>query len=291
MSGPEGLLNIDKPAGITSHDVVAQIRRVTGVRRVGHAGTLDPLATGVLLVGVGRTTRLIEYLVGRSKTYEARLKLGQATNTYDTEGEVTAERPFSHITTEEIDNHLAAFRGQIEQQPPMYSAIKKDGQPLYKLARQGIEIEVPTRQVTIYALELLAYNAPFVDLRVTCSAGTYIRSLAQDLGQALGCGAHLTGLRRTAIGDFGVETAVSLPDLTPNNLNDYLLPPDTAVAHFPRLILSREESQQWQHGMSIVQQPDQPSNSELVRTYDENGRFLGISIAQAGHWQPKKVLK
>jgi tRNA pseudouridine55 synthase len=291
MSGPEGVLNIDKPAGITSHDVVAQVRRVTGVRRVGHAGTLDPLATGVLLVGVGRTTRLIEYLVGRPKTYEARLRLGQTTATYDTEGEVVAERPFSHITTEEIDNHLAAFRGQIEQQPPMYSAIKKDGQPLYKLARKGIEVEVPTRQVTIYALELLGHDAPFVDLRVTCSAGTYIRSLGHDLGEALGSGAHLTGLRRTAIGDFGVETAVSLPNLTPDNLHDHLQPPDTAVSHFPRLILTREEAQQWQQGMSVIQQPDQPAGSELVRTYDENGRFLGISSAQAGHWQPKKVFK
>jgi tRNA pseudouridine55 synthase len=291
MSGPEGLLNIDKPAGITSHDVVAHVRRVTGVRRVGHAGTLDPIATGVLLVGVGRTTRLIEYLVGRPKTYEARLKLGQATNTYDTEGEVVAERPFAHITTEEIETHLAAFRGQIEQQPPIYSAIKKDGQPLYKLARQGIEIEVPTRQVTIYALEMLTYEAPFLDLRVTCSAGTYIRSLAHDLGQALGCSAHLTGLRRTAIGDFGVETAVSLSDLTPDNLTDYLLPPDMAVAHFQRLILTREEAQQWQHGMAVDQHHNQPVDHELVRTYDENGRFLGISIAQAGDWQPKKVLK
>jgi tRNA pseudouridine55 synthase len=287
----EGLLNIDKPAGITSHDVVAQVRRVAGVRRVGHAGTLDPIATGVLLVGVGRATRLIEYLVGRPKTYEARLRLGQATNTYDTEGEVVAERSFSHITSADIETHLALFRGQIEQRPPVYSAIKKDGQPLYKLARQGIEVEVPTRRVTIYALELLAYDVPFVDLRVTCSAGTYIRSLAHDLGEALGCGAHLTGLRRTAVGDFGIETAVSLPDLTPDNLNDYLQPPDTAVSHFPRLILTREEAQQWQHGVSIVQQPDQPTGSELVRTYDEDGRFLGISMAQAGHWQPKKVLK
>ena len=137
----------------------------------------------------------------------------------------------------------------------------------------------------------MAHDVAFVDLRVTCSAGTYIRSLAHDLGRSLGCGAHLTGLRRTAIGDFRVETAVSLPDLTPDNLADYLQPPDTAVSHFPRLILTREEAQQWQHGMSIVQQPDQPSDSELARTYDENGRFLGISIAQEGHWQPKKVFK
>lgn len=287
----QGLLNIDKPAGITSHDVVARVRRVTGVRRVGHAGTLDPIATGVLLVGVGQATRLLEYLVGQPKTYEARLRLGQATNTYDTEGEITAERPFSHITSTQIATHLTPFRGQIEQQPPIYSAIKKDGQPLYKLARQGIEVDVPLRQVTIYALEMLAFAAPFVDLRVTCSAGTYIRSLAHDLGETLGCGAHLTGLRRTAIGDFGIETAVSLPDLTPDNLHDYLQPPDTAVSHFPPLILSREEAQQWQQGMRVTPQPDQPIDAELVRTYDENGRFLGISTAQAGHWQPKKVLK
>ncbi len=287
----EGLLNIDKPAGMTSHDVVAQVRRVTRVRRVGHAGTLDPIATGVLLVGVGQATRLLEYLVGQPKTYEARLRLGQATSTYDTEGEVVAERPYTHVTLALLNDALPAFRGQIEQQPPIYSAIKKDGQPLYKLARQGIEVEVPPRQVTIYALELLACDAPTVDLRVTCSAGTYIRSLAHDLGESLGCGAHLAGLRRTAIGDFGVETAVPLPDLTLDNLNDYLLSPDTAVSHFPRLTLSGEEAQKWQQGMRVTQQPDQPIDHELVRTYDENGRFLGISTAQAGHWQPKKVFK
>ncbi|MFO7538111.1 MAG: tRNA pseudouridine(55) synthase TruB [Chloroflexota bacterium] len=291
MSGHEGLLNIDKPAGITSHDVVQQVRRVTGVRRVGHAGTLDPLATGILLVGVGRTTRLIEYLVGQPKLYEAEVRLGQATNTYDTEGEVVAERPFSSITSEMIAGNLAPFRGQIEQRPPIYSAIKKDGQPLYKLARQGIEVEVPMRQVTIYALEMLAYDAPFVNLRVTCSAGTYIRSLAHDLGQALGCGGHLTALRRTAIGTFGVETAVSLTNLTPATLATYLQPADTAVAHLPRLTLTTPQAHQWQQGIKVAQQPDQPLESPLARTYDESGRFIGISAAQEGHWQPKKVLK
>jgi tRNA pseudouridine55 synthase len=291
MSGPEGLLNIDKPAGITSHDVVQQVRRVTGVRRVGHAGTLDPIATGVLLVGVGRVTRLIEYLVGQPKMYETRVRLGQTTHTYDTEGEMVAERPLAHITVDMITSALAPFRGQIEQQPPIYSAIKQDGQPLYKLARQGMEIDVPTRRVTIYALDLLAYDAPYLDLRITCSAGTYIRSLAHDLGQALGCGGHLTTLRRTAIGDFGVETAVSLPDLTPDTVVDYLLPPDTAVVSLPRLTLTTQEAQQWQQGMRVAHRPGQPTGSSPVRTYDENGRFLGISTSETDHWQPKKVLK
>ena len=285
----EGLLNIDKPAGITSHDVVARVRRVAGVRRVGHAGTLDPLATGVLLVGVGPATRLIEYLVGQTKTYEAEVRLGQATNTYDAEGEVVAERPFSHITLAAITQTLDPFRGRIEQKPPIYSAIKKDGQPLYKLARQGIEVDVPTRQVTIYTLDLLGWDAPFLHLRVTCSAGTYIRSLAHDLGQVLGCGGHLTALRRTAIGSFTVETAVSLPDLTPTTLPTHLQPPDTAVAHLPRLTLTAQDAQQWQHGMRLTQQPDQPIDSPLARTYTENGRFIGISTAIDNQWQPKKV--
>jgi tRNA pseudouridine55 synthase len=286
----EGLLNIDKPAGITSHDVVQQVRRVTGVRRVGHAGTLDPIATGVLLVCVGRATRLVEYLVGRPKTYEARVRLGQATNTYDTEGEVVAERPFSHITSQMIGDAIAPFRGRIEQQPPIYSAIKKDGQPLYKLARQGIEVAVPPRPVTIYELALLAWDAPYVALRVTCSAGTYIRSLAHDLGQSLSCGGHLTALRRTAVGDFGLDTAVSLSILTPETIPDYLQPADTAVAHLPRLTLTNQEAQQWQQGMRIARREGQPAGNDLVRTYADNGHFIGISVAEAGHWQPKKVI-
>lgn len=290
-----GVLNIDKPAALTSHDVVNQIRRIAGIRRVGHAGTLDPLATGVLLICLGRATRLVEYLTGQPKTYLATIRLGQTTNTYDAEGEITAERPVT-ATPQEIEAALAAFRGPISQLPPMFSAVKQGGRPLYKLARQGEEVERAPRHVTIYELDLdpVGFRKPTgslldIQLRVVCSAGTYIRSLAHDLGQALSCGGHITQLRRTAVGSFTVETAVPLDHLTPDNLPTHLLPPDAAVQHLPRLDVTAEEALALQQGKQIGSQPT-PSNTPLARAYDENGRFLGILTAGENGWQPHKIL-
>jgi tRNA pseudouridine55 synthase len=284
----EGLLNIDKPGGMTSHDVVDRLRRVSKVRRVGHAGTLDPLATGVLLVCVGRTTRLVEYLVGQSKTYVTTVRLGQTTNTYDAEGEVVQERPFTHITPTVIEQTLAQFRGTIQQIPPLYSAIKKDGQPLYKLARRGEIVEVPAREVTLYELELLSLALPDVELRVMCSSGTYIRSLAHDLGEALGCGGHVARLRRTAVGDFSIEDATPLADLTAENVAAKLLPGDTAVGHLPRLDLPSADITSLELGQFVACQPDQVP-AELARVYGEAGRFVGIVTAVEGQWRPKKI--
>ncbi|MEZ4517256.1 MAG: tRNA pseudouridine(55) synthase TruB [Chloroflexota bacterium] len=169
---PAGVLVVDKPLGLTSHDVVQRVRRATGIRRVGHAGTLDPLATGVLVVCVGWATRLIEYLVDSRKTYETTVRLGRTTTTYDAEGEIVAERPAA-VTPDQLHAALIPFRGPIRQKAPAYSAIKKDGQPLYKAARRGEAVEAPVRQVTIDTLELLDFRPPDVDLRVVCSAGTY----------------------------------------------------------------------------------------------------------------------
>ncbi len=288
MFPPEGIFNIDKPGGMTSHDVVNRIRRLTGIRRVGHAGTLDPLATGILLLGVGRATRLIEYLVGQPKTYEATLRLGQATDTYDAEGTVVEERPFIHITPSQFQQALEPFRGPIQQRPPMYSAIKRQGQPLYKLARQGVTVDVPPRAVTIYELEMLAWNAPFVRLRAAVSSGTYIRSLAHDLGQALDCGAHLTQLRRVSVGDFGLDTAVPLADLDESNWRMALLPSDTAVVHLPRLDVTAAEVQQLQRGQCPPRRPDQPIEP-LTRAYAPDGRFIGIVTAHSDSLQARKI--
>jgi tRNA pseudouridine55 synthase len=284
----EGVLVIDKPGGMTSHDVVNRIRRVTGVRRVGHAGTLDPLATGVLLVCVGRATRLVEYLVGRPKTYVTTVRLGQTTNTYDADGEVVAERPFTHITPDLINQSLAAFRGTIQQQPPLYSAIKKDGQPLYKLARRGEIVDVPPREVTIFELSLLAVNLPEIELHVTSSSGTYVRSLAHDLGEALGCGGHVVALRRTAVGNFTTHEAVPLATLNQANVTDFLLPMTTAVAHLPRLDLNAEETEDIQYGQQIARRGDQ-SEADLVQAYGADGRFVGIVTARDDYWQPHKI--
>jgi tRNA pseudouridine55 synthase len=236
-----GVLNIDKPGGMTSHDVVNRMRRLTGIRRIGHTGTLDPLATGVLLLCIGRATRLSEYLIGQNKRYEATIRLGQETNTYDAEGEIVAEMPVT-VDEEAIQAALSHYRGPISQVPPMFSAVKKDGQPLYKLARQGVEIDRPSREVTIYQLALLEWTPPDLHLDITCSSGTYIRSLAHDLGQLLGCGGHIIALRRPAVGHFLIEQAAPLDELTAERWLDKLQPADTAVAHLPALEFSNEDA-------------------------------------------------
>ncbi len=284
---PIGILNIDKPGGMTSHDVVNRVRRIVGIRRVGHAGTLDPLATGVLLVGVGQATRLIEYLVGQPKTYVTTIHLGQTTDTYDADGEVVAERPFLG-TQADIENALSAFCGDIQQQPPMYSAIKRNGQPLYKLARQGVEVERPLRDVTIYKLALLNWQPPYLELSVTCSAGTYIRSIAHDLGEQLGCGGHVSTLRRTEIGVFTTATGVALTALNSDNWTQFLLPLDTAVHHLPQLHTTAVAAQDLQNGKWLPRQADHPQ-VPLVRVYNPDGAFIGIVAAHEDVWRPRKM--
>jgi tRNA pseudouridine55 synthase len=284
----EGILNIDKPQWLSSHDVVAQVRRLCGTRRVGHAGTLDPLATGVLLVCVGRATRLSEYLMGQQKSYKATVKLGEATNTYDAEGEVTEKRPFSHIYQADIQQALVSFRGDIEQLPPIYSALKVNGQPMYKLARQGKEIVRKTRPVTIYELDLLDWSPPYLQVQVVCSTGTYIRSLAHDIGAMLGCGGHITMLRRTAVGGFTVADAVPLAELTPEICQKALIASDQAIRQLPRLNANEVETNALLLGQQIPFSPGQPE-AELVRVYNTNGCFFGILLREENAWQPKKM--
>lgn len=209
----DGLLIIDKELGLTSNDVVRKVRRLLGQRRVGHCGTLDPLATGVLPVAVGRATRLVEFLMEGEKTYRATLKLGEITATQDAEGEVIERRDWSSVTESAIRAVAATLVGPLAQIPPMYSALKRDGVPLYKLARQGVEVVRAARAITIFRLDVLAIDLPFVTIEVACSKGTYIRTLAHDLGQLLGCGAHLTALRRTRNGRFGEGESITLTAL------------------------------------------------------------------------------
>lgn len=283
-----GLLLVDKPLRLTSHDVVARIRRLSGIRRVGHAGTLDPLATGVMLLCLGRAARLLEYLVGLPKSYRAVVRLGATTATYDAESDVVATRPFSHLTPADIEAALSQFKGDIQQQAPAYSAIKKDGQPLYKLARQGEAVEAPTRTVTIHRLQPVAIDLPEVVLDVDCSSGTYIRSLAHDLGQALGCGGYLAGLRRTAVAHFTLAEAVALDALTADNWVTYLQPPDTAVAHLPRLDLPAAAADRLLLGQRLPRELGQPS-ADLVRVYGPGDIFIGMALARGDVWQPKKM--
>ncbi|WP_322409460.1 tRNA pseudouridine(55) synthase TruB [Microbacterium invictum] len=212
-----GILLVDKPSGITSHDVVARARRARGTRKVGHAGTLDPMATGLLVLGVDAATRLLTFIVGLDKTYEATIRLGEATTTDDADGETTATTDAAGVTRGEIEAHLAGLRGTISQVPSTYSAIKVEGRRAYDLARSGQEVVLAAREVTVSRLEVTdeRRTGSVIDLDVTvdCSSGTYIRSLARDLGAALGVGGHLTALRRTRIGPFPLADAVAVDDL------------------------------------------------------------------------------
>ena len=213
LPDPAGILLVDKPSEWTSHDVVAFVRRF-GFKKVGHAGTLDPAATGLLVLLVGKkATRCADRFSGQGKTYEGTVRLGIETDSLDADGTVTRERPFDHVTAEQIDEAVVQFRGDIEQIPPMVSAIKMKGKRLYELARKGEVVERPPRPVTIHQLDVLRVEIPEIDLRVHCSKGTYIRTLAADIGEVLGCGAHLSALRRTTSGDFSVVDAVSIDEL------------------------------------------------------------------------------
>jgi len=209
----DGAILVDKPAGPTSHDVVDVIRRRFGIKKVGHCGTLDPNATGLLIIVLGRGTKLSEKLMGDDKVYEGTMKFGEATDSYDADGEITSTQPVPPLTLEQLNKAAAAFVGDLMQTPPMVSAIKKDGVPLYKLARKGIEVAREPRLVHIYNFRFTNYEPPLGRFRIACTKGTYVRSIAHELGQKLGCGAHLATLRRVTSGKFDVADATSLDDV------------------------------------------------------------------------------
>jgi tRNA pseudouridine55 synthase len=210
---PSGLVVVDKPGGITSHDVVARARRALGTRKVGHAGTLDPMATGVLVLGVGRATRLLGHLTLTEKAYDATIRLGVATSTDDAEGEVVSTAAVDDLSAHSVRDALGTFVGEIDQAPSSVSAIKVDGKRAHQRVREGERVELPTRRVTVHTLDLHRLDGADLDISVRCSSGTYIRAIARDLGRALGVGGHLTALRRTAVGPFGLAGACSLDDL------------------------------------------------------------------------------
>ena len=249
-----GFIVIDKPAGITSHDVVSRVRRILGIKKVGHTGTLDPFATGVLPIAVNDGTKAIPFLDEGSKTYEALLRLGVTTDTLDMTGTLLSESDSSRITSAQFVSSLSHFTGAISQIPPMYSAIKQGGQPLYKLARQGVEVERKARDVEIYSLELLSFDLPLVAIRVVCSRGTYVRSLADDIGHALGCGAALQELRRTASGPFHITDATTLAELEvaagEGRADALCLSPMAALGHLADIPLTPAGVDRLRFGMS-----------------------------------------
>jgi tRNA pseudouridine55 synthase len=244
VSPAEGLLLVDKPKGVTSHDVVDVVRRGLATRKVGHAGTLDPMATGLLLIGVGRATRLLRFLGGLPKTYEGSIRLGIETTTLDADGDVVREAGVD-VTETQVGDAMRALVGESLQRPPAYSAVKVGGRKLYEAAREGEHLEAEPRPIRVDAFDLVSYEAPDVTFRVTCSGGTYVRVLASDVGAALSCGAHLIALRRTAIGPYSVDDAVA-----PGRAGEPL-PLDAAVGHLPRLDLDADEAVAASHGRPL----------------------------------------
>jgi len=291
--GPEGILLIDKPSGWTSHDVVAKARRLTRQRRIGHTGTLDPMATGLLVLCLGRATRLVEYLTAHDKRYEGEIVLGVSTDTDDAEGAITARVPVPAIDHATLAMLEARFTGSLLQRPPAYSAVKVAGKRAYSVARGGGEIELPARPITVHALALEDLAGSRLAIRVHCGPGTYIRSLARDVGEVLGCGAHLAALRRTMSGAFAVADAFTLPELericANGRLADALLPADEGLTGIDAALLDAQSAARFATGREV---PCVARPSECVRVYDPGGVLLGIgALVAAGGLRPLKVLQ
>ncbi|MCL0065894.1 tRNA pseudouridine(55) synthase TruB [Dehalococcoidia bacterium] len=292
MSSIHGIINLNKPQGMTSFRVVARVRKLTGERKVGHSGTLDPDATGVLPILLGRATKLARFLVESLKVYRARIEFGRATTTYDSSGTTTLKEDASSLTLEQIESAINSFRGPIEQIPPMYSAIKHHGRPLYHLARDGIEIPREPRMVTIYRLDLLDWQSPTLTIEVECSKGTYIRSLAHDLGQLLGCGGHLEGLVRLQTGIFHIDKSISLQELEDGDWATFVHPPDIVLSHLAAIVVDAASADTVVHGRPLAQRDDEDaSGGEERRAYSSDGRFLALLRFddETGLWWPEKV--
>ena len=295
----DGILNINKPQGKTSFSIVSLVKRLSGEKRVGHAGTLDPLATGVLPVCLGQGTRITQFLLEAPKAYRAQIELGVTTDTYDATGNVTGRGDSSGINRQQLLSALSSFTGEIQQTPPMYSAVKHGGKPLYRLARSGIQVERKSRKRWIYRLELTDWQPPIATIEVECSKGTYIRSLAHDLGQLLGCGANLKSLTRFRYGFFSIEDAVSLPQLEDAFRHGYwqnfVYPVDIVLSQWGAVVVGEAAEKDIVNGRppaleSIGDLPP-PVHGNRCRVYTRDGCFLAMLCfdGEKGQWQPEKV--
>jgi len=272
-----GILNIYKPTKITSFDVVRIIRKLTNEKKVGHCGTLDPEACGVLPICIGKATKAIDYIMENNKVYVAELKLGEVTDTYDIEGKVIRQCDVN-VTVEEVMEAVYSFKGNIKQVPPMYSALKVNGKKLYELAREGIEIEREARSITIHDIKVLEINLPYVKMEVNCSKGTYIRSLCYDIGEKLGCGAMMSALERTATGKFTKENSINIESLNKENIYDYIIPIENAFLNYPKVVANIKFKTLLLNGV-ILKDKSFTSNilkDEIYRVYDEENNLVGI---------------
>lgn len=294
-----GILLLDKPLGLTSNEALQRVKRIYRAAKAGHTGSLDPLATGLLPVCLGSATKFSAFLLDADKRYHVRVRLGVTTTTADAEGEVLERSPVTAVDAARIEGVLAHYRGEIDQLPPMYSAVKHGGERLYKLARQGLEVERQPRRIQIFALELVGTELPDIELAVHCSKGTYVRTLAEDIGRDLGCGGHVGALRRTGVGPYleGGLDFVTLDQLrglaadegAAARLDALLLPLESALGHWPAVRLSSDAGYYLQQGQAVLI-PQAPTEG-LVRLYDVSQRFLGVGeIQEDGKVQPKRLI-
>lgn len=296
--GVSGILLLDKPLGLTSNEALQRVKRLYRASKAGHTGSLDPLASGLLPCCLGDATKFSAFLLDADKRYRVRIRLGVTTTTADAEGDVLARVEVKGIDEGRVKEVLRDFRGGIDQLPPMYSALKHQGQRLYKLARQGVEVERQPRRIQIYALDLLSLELPEIELDVHCSKGTYVRTLAEDIGRALGCGGYVNRLRRTGVGPYAesaasfvplerIETLAHAEDL--GAVDELLLPLDSALGHWPAVRLSADADFYLRQGQAVLI-PQAPTEG-LVRLYDASARFLGVGlILDDGKVQPKRLI-
>ncbi|EDK33476.1 tRNA pseudouridine(55) synthase TruB [Clostridium kluyveri] len=275
----DGILNINKPEGMTSFDVVRKVRFMLKNEKVGHTGTLDPMASGVLPICVGRATKFADYMVESKKIYLAELRLGITTETYDREGSVVNTRGV-YLKKKDIIEEILSFQGEIEQVPPMYSALKVNGRRLYELARKGIEIERKKRKITIYSIDIVNIELPYVSFKVTCSKGTYIRSLCNDIGNNLNCGGTMWNLKRLSTGNFNIADSIALEYLDSENILKYIIPIDKALYGYPEVLVEDEYVKKILNGISIKDESflSKTIKDKLYRVYIEGNKFIGIGM-------------
>lgn len=288
-----GVLNIYKPKGMSSFDVVREVKKITKMQKVGHTGTLDPEATGVLPVCIGRATKIIDFIMNSNKVYEVQFKLGLKTTTYDMEGDIVEERDTSKLSYEEILEVIKSFIGEYFQVPPMYSALKKNGVRLYELARQGIEVEREGRLVNIYNIEDISINNPLVSMKVTCSKGTYIRSLCYDIGEKLNVFAAMTELNRSETSVFNEKDSINIKDLTIDNINNYLISMEEALNQYEKININEGYSKLLINGVKVGDRrmsKDNIINDNIYRVYDENNVFLGLGRRDDKGFKIEKLL-
>lgn len=289
----DGVINIFKNTGMTSFDVVRIIKKASGTKKVGHTGTLDPEASGVLPVCIGKGTKIIDYIMNSNKVYEVELKLGVNTTTYDLEGDIVEEKDPSFLNEEEIFNIIESFKGEYNQIPPMYSALKQNGVRLYELARQGIEVEREGRLINIYDIEDVKINNPYVSMKVTCSKGTYIRSLCYDIGKKLGVGATMTTLKRTKTSKFSQDESININEINSENIENYIISIEDALDFYEKVVVLNKYSRLLINGVRVFDKRFTRDNIEvekLYRVYDEDGHFIGLGKSNYQGFKIEKLL-